>query len=155
MVDSLPSGNVAEYDPKTNVITLTKAGTNAQTLAHELVHAATINVLNKYEKGGKLTDQQRDAAEHLNYLMEKTKGQLAEKFSDAYKNVYEFASEALTNEDFQKELNKINVSASDDDKVNFYTSMYHAFINPTTYMDADGDYKGLDQGVHKADGFTN
>ena len=33
--------------------------------------------------------------------------------------------------------------------------MYHAFINPTTYMDINGQYKGLDQGVHKADGFTN
>ncbi|RYE01041.1 MAG: glycoside hydrolase family 92 protein, partial [Sphingobacteriaceae bacterium] len=28
-------------------------------------------------------------------------------------------------------------------------------INPTIYMDADGQYKGLDQNVHKADGFIN
>ena len=54
--------------------------------------------------------QQRDAAEHLNYLMDKTKGKLAEKFPEAYKNVYEFVSEALTNEDFQQELNKLYVS---------------------------------------------
>jgi predicted alpha-1,2-mannosidase len=28
-------------------------------------------------------------------------------------------------------------------------------INPTIYMDVDGQYKGLDQNIHKADGFTN
>src|SRR4029078_599417 len=34
--------------------------------------------------------------------------------------------------------------------VNFYTSMYHAFISPTVYMDVDGQYKGIDQNVHQA-----
>ncbi len=57
--------------------------------------------------------------------------------------------------DWEVELNKIKISASEDDKVNFYTAMYHAFINPTNYSDVNGQYKGLDQGVHKADGFTN
>jgi predicted alpha-1,2-mannosidase len=57
---------------------------------------------------------------------------------------------------WEKELNKIKVETiTEADKVNFYTAMYHAFINPTVYMDADGSYKGLDQNVHKADGFTN
>lgn len=53
------------------------------------------------------------------------------------------------------ELNKIDIDAGQDDKVNFYTAMYHAFINPTTYMDVNGEYKGLDQNVHPADGFVN
>lgn len=44
---------------------------------------------------------------------------------------------------------------SNDNKINFYTALYHAFINPTTYTDINGEYKGLDQGVHKAEGFTN
>jgi predicted alpha-1,2-mannosidase len=56
---------------------------------------------------------------------------------------------------WNKELSKINVNASEDDKTNFYTAMYHAFINPTTYTDVNGQYKGLDQGVHTANGFTN
>ncbi|ALM50774.1 sugar hydrolase [Flavobacterium psychrophilum] len=57
---------------------------------------------------------------------------------------------------WEKELNKIKVETlTEDDKVNFYTAMYHAFINPTVYMDADGYYKGLDQNIHKAEGFTN
>lgn len=53
------------------------------------------------------------------------------------------------------ELNKIQIDAAEADKVNFYTALYHAFINPTMYMDANGQYKGLDQGVHQASGFTN
>lgn len=57
---------------------------------------------------------------------------------------------------WQKELSKIDVqSKSDEEKINFYTAMYHAFINPTTYMDVDGSYRGLDQNIYKADSFTN
>ncbi|QPH41752.1 GH92 family glycosyl hydrolase [Pedobacter endophyticus] len=56
---------------------------------------------------------------------------------------------------WNNELNKIQVSTSNTNKINFYTALYHAFINPTTYTDVNGEYKGLDQGVHKADGFTN
>lgn len=57
---------------------------------------------------------------------------------------------------WQKELSKIAIqSKTKEEKINFYTAMYHAFINPTTYMDVDGSYRGLDQNIHKADGFTN
>ncbi|WP_293312868.1 GH92 family glycosyl hydrolase [Pedobacter sp. UBA5917] len=56
---------------------------------------------------------------------------------------------------WNKELNKIQVTTSNDNKINFYTALYHAYINPTTYTDVNGEYKGLDQGIHKADGFTN
>jgi predicted alpha-1,2-mannosidase len=57
---------------------------------------------------------------------------------------------------WQQELSKISIqSKSDEEKINFYTAMYHAFINPTTYMDVDGSYRGLDQNIYKADSFTN
>ncbi|WP_419800923.1 GH92 family glycosyl hydrolase [Mucilaginibacter sp.] len=57
---------------------------------------------------------------------------------------------------WESELSKINIqSKSIAEKQNFYTAMYHAMINPTIYMDVDGEYKGLDQNVHKAVGFTN
>ena len=56
---------------------------------------------------------------------------------------------------WENELHKIVIQGSKETKENFYTSLYHAMINPTIYMDADGQYKGLDQNVHKADGFTN
>jgi len=54
------------------------------------------------------------------------------------------------------ELNKIQVETiQKEDLVNFYTSMYHAFLGPTEYMDLDGNYKGLDMNVHKAENFKN
>ncbi|MCJ8211164.1 GH92 family glycosyl hydrolase [Mucilaginibacter sp. RS28] len=36
----------------------------------------------------------------------------------------------------------------------FYTALYHCLLAPNTYSDVDGQYRGLDQQVHKADGFT-
>lgn len=57
---------------------------------------------------------------------------------------------------WNKELQKISIqTARTDDKINFYTAMYHAFLGPTTYMDTDGMYRGLDQNNHAANGFTN
>lgn len=59
-------------------------------------------------------------------------------------------------EAWNKELSKITVNTlSEDDKVNFYTAMYHTLINPTIYMDVNRQYKGLDQNIHKADDFSN
>uniref|UniRef100_UPI0032E03EC3 GH92 family glycosyl hydrolase n=1 Tax=Mucilaginibacter sp. Bleaf8 TaxID=2834430 RepID=UPI0032E03EC3 len=57
---------------------------------------------------------------------------------------------------WESELRKVVIqSNSREQKENFYTAVYHTMINPTVYMDTDGQYKGLDQNVHKADGFTN
>ncbi len=53
------------------------------------------------------------------------------------------------------ELGKLRITGGKEQKDNFYTSMYHAFINPTVYMDVDGSYRGLDQLNHTADGFVN
>lgn len=57
---------------------------------------------------------------------------------------------------WNKELNKIQIQTlTEEEKVNFYTAMYHAALMPTVYMDVNGEYKGLDQNVHKANGFVN
>jgi predicted alpha-1,2-mannosidase len=57
---------------------------------------------------------------------------------------------------WNKELGKVVVQMnSHENMVNFYTALYHAFISPTVYMDINGQYKGLDQNVHKADNFVN
>ena len=57
---------------------------------------------------------------------------------------------------WSRELGKIAVTTLDKGEMtNFYTAMYHAFISPTVYMDTDGQYKGLDQNIHQATGFTN
>ncbi len=57
---------------------------------------------------------------------------------------------------WNKELSKVQVEAlSTDGLVNFYTALYHTYLSPTTYMDADGSYRGLDQLNHQVAGFTN
>jgi predicted alpha-1,2-mannosidase len=57
---------------------------------------------------------------------------------------------------WQRELSKVAVTALDEGEMtNFYTAMYHALLSPTEYMDLDGQYKGLDQNVHSANGFIN
>ncbi|UIR56026.1 GH92 family glycosyl hydrolase [Sphingobacterium sp. SRCM116780] len=57
---------------------------------------------------------------------------------------------------WEQELNKIQVDMlNKEDLVNFYTAMYHASLMPTVYMDTNGEYKGLDQEIHQAKGFTN
>jgi len=57
---------------------------------------------------------------------------------------------------WQEQLGKVAIeSPKKVDKENFYTAMYHAALSPTTYMDVDGQYRGLDQNIHEAEGFTN
>jgi predicted alpha-1,2-mannosidase len=53
------------------------------------------------------------------------------------------------------QLNRVRVEGSQAEKENFYTSMYHAFINPTVFMDVNGAYRGVDQMDHRADGWIN
>ncbi|MEP6614263.1 MAG: GH92 family glycosyl hydrolase, partial [Mucilaginibacter sp.] len=36
----------------------------------------------------------------------------------------------------------------------FYTALYHAMLAPNVYSDVDGQYRGMDQKVHKAEGFN-
>jgi len=36
----------------------------------------------------------------------------------------------------------------------FYTALYHSMLTPNVYSDVDGQYRGLDQKVHTANGFT-
>ena len=61
-----------------------------------------------------------------------------------------------TQDAWRKELNRIEVTSKRPEVLtNFYTAMYHACLSPTVYMDVDGQYRGLDQNIHKAEGFTN
>lgn len=41
------------------------------------------------------------------------------------------------------------------DKETFYTALYHTMLSPILYEDVDGQYRGLDQNIHRSDGFTN
>lgn len=56
---------------------------------------------------------------------------------------------------WNKELSVIEIEGNEDQKTMFYTSLYHTMINPSVYMDVNGEYRGIDHSIHKADGFTN
>jgi predicted alpha-1,2-mannosidase len=52
-------------------------------------------------------------------------------------------------------LSRIEVkSDSEFLKKIFYSALYHCFLNPQIASDADGNYRGMDNKIHKAAGFT-
>ncbi|MEP3386714.1 MAG: GH92 family glycosyl hydrolase [Reichenbachiella sp.] len=68
----------------------------------------------------------------------------AEQTGFSFDNVKSQADEL-----WESQLNKIKVKTSEDDKVQFYTAMYHSMLAPITYSDVNGEYKGPDAQIHK------
>ena len=63
---------------------------------------------------------------------------------------------ASARKDWDEQLGKIEIECADrDEKVKFYTALYHAMLAPTIYSDVDGAYYGPDKQVHQAEGWTN
>src|SRR5690606_13661361 len=61
-----------------------------------------------------------------------------------------------TQDAWRAELGRIRIESKRPEVLtNFYTAMYHACLAPTVYQDVDGQYRGLDQNIHTATGFTN
>lgn len=57
---------------------------------------------------------------------------------------------------WNEELSRIDVETmKEEQKIVFYTAMYHSFLSPILYEDVDGSYRGLDQNIHQSKGFTN
>jgi len=52
-------------------------------------------------------------------------------------------------------LSAIEVTAPAPLKRSFYTALYHALQAPSLFMDSDGGFRGPDNAVHRAAGFTN
>lgn len=109
VVDTLPSGRRAEYDPKTDTTRITKEAQDEETVLHELTHAATVKIIKRWEDGEKLTDKQEKAAAHLEYLMDESKQELGAKFPDAYESLHEFVSHAINDEAFQNALGGLKI----------------------------------------------
>ncbi|PWK92042.1 GH92 family glycosyl hydrolase [Fulvimonas soli] len=55
---------------------------------------------------------------------------------------------------WNKALASIDVDAPATQRTQFYTALYHAMLSPTLSMDSNGEYRGPDHQVHKADGFS-
>jgi predicted alpha-1,2-mannosidase len=56
---------------------------------------------------------------------------------------------------WDRELRRIEVQGSQQDKETFYTGLYHLFLAPNLYQDVTGEYRGLDSNIHHAKGFRN
>jgi predicted alpha-1,2-mannosidase len=55
---------------------------------------------------------------------------------------------------WNKELCKIEAKDKNEEKLRtFYTALYHVMIHPNIAMDVDGKYRGMDNQIHKAEGF--
>ncbi|HEY0503491.1 MAG TPA: GH92 family glycosyl hydrolase [Lysobacter sp.] len=52
-------------------------------------------------------------------------------------------------------LGAVDVDAPEPAREAFYTALYHTLMGPSLFMDSDGRYRGPDNAVHQAKGFTN
>jgi predicted alpha-1,2-mannosidase len=56
---------------------------------------------------------------------------------------------------WNKELSKIQFKSNDKNiMTTFYTAFYHSMLAPVIYSDVNGNYKGADGKIHKAEGFN-
>jgi predicted alpha-1,2-mannosidase len=60
-----------------------------------------------------------------------------------------------TRQKWNEELSKIAITTSDTNKLGiFYTSLYHSYLAPYRYSDADGNYRNFNHVTGKAVGYT-
>lgn len=65
------------------------------------------------------------------------------------------ATRSAAKQAWNNQLGKIEVQDDDQEKVGtFYTALYHTMIHPNFAMDVDGRYRGMDNAIHKAEGFV-
>lgn len=113
-VETLPNGDLAQYEPLTDTIKITPEGLTASTVLHEATHAGTVRVIHMYtfkDRTGQhtlrknLTEQQRRGVEKLEAIMKETEDYLAiNKTDKAFSNLFEFAAYALTDPELIQSL---------------------------------------------------
>ena len=58
--------------------------------------------------------------------------------------------------DWNDKLNKIEVEGgTNDQKVIFYTALYHSLLMPHTFSDVNGEYIGMDDSIYTAENYTH
>jgi hypothetical protein len=105
-------GKLAEYDPKTDTFYFTEKGFDESTFLHEVVHAGTVKLISTFlddpmNTKGQLLPHQHQALRHLADIYQFAKKRLGGKYKNAFENIYEFVSYALTDNAFQIELSNI------------------------------------------------
>ncbi|MFT3727754.1 MAG: GH92 family glycosyl hydrolase [Terricaulis sp.] len=64
------------------------------------------------------------------------------------------AVRARTQTAWAQALSAVDIEAPAPMKKSLYTALYHSLLAPSVWSDADGRYRGPDDQVHQADGFT-
>jgi len=64
------------------------------------------------------------------------------------------AVRARTRASWQQALGALDIDAQPATQRTLYTALYHALMAPSVFGDADGRYRGPDDQVHQANGFT-
>ncbi len=102
---------IADYDPRTDTLTITDRALNETALMHELVHAVTVKMMYKYLKGDRagMSDIQKRAAQDIIkiYNAAKRNPGIKGSFPNAFENVYEFISYGLSDPNMQTALRKM------------------------------------------------
>ena len=66
------------------------------------------------------------------------------------------AAGAATRAEWNELLGRVRVEGGTDaERRTFYTALYHALLQPSTFSDANGEYIGYDDQVHVAEGYTH
>ena len=53
---------------------------------------------------------------------------------------------------WEGQLSKFKIEATPEQRETFYTSVYHAFLHPFIFQDADGKFRELDKNIGQAEG---
>lgn len=61
---------------------------------------------------------------------------------------------ARTRADWEKALGAVEIAAPAQTRTNVYTALYHTLLAPSVFSDVDGRYRGPDNEVHTAKGYT-
>lgn len=62
---------------------------------------------------------------------------------------------AQAKQEWTQALSVLDIEAPEHARRSAYTALYHTLLGPTLFMDADGQYRGSDNAVHQAKGYTN
>ncbi|GAA5068675.1 GH92 family glycosyl hydrolase [Lysobacter panacisoli] len=60
-----------------------------------------------------------------------------------------------TKAQWMQALSAVDIDGPEPMRRSFYTALYHTLMGPSLFMDSDGRYRGPDNAVHQAKGFTN
>ncbi|WP_235578052.1 GH92 family glycosyl hydrolase [Pseudoxanthomonas sp. Root630] len=62
---------------------------------------------------------------------------------------------AAARQQWSDALGAVEAQGTPAQRTSFYTALYHTLLGPTLFMDSDGRYRGPDNAVHQAKGWTN